>query len=58
MAKTRVLMAPLEASLVAPLLGRVDKCGVFKATPYKLDQVLQLVGAWLRDNLPGVTNTI
>jgi hypothetical protein len=55
-AKTRVLTAPREASLVAPLLRRVEKC-VFKATAYKLDQVLQPVGDWLRDYLPGVSNT-
>jgi hypothetical protein len=54
--KTRVLTAPREASLVAPSLGRVDKC-VFKATAYKLDQVLQPVGGWLRESLHGVCNT-
>ena len=54
--KTRVLTAPREASRVAPSLGRVEKC-VFKATAYKLDQVLQPVGAWLRDNLLGVSTT-
>ena len=52
-----VLTAPREASRVAPSLGRVEKC-VFKATAYKLDQVLQPVGDWLRDNLPWVSNTI
>jgi hypothetical protein len=56
--KTRLLTAPREASRVAPLLGHVETYGIFKATAYKLDQVLQPVGDWLRDKLPGVSNTI
>jgi hypothetical protein len=36
-----------------PLTGTRGKCGNFKATPYKVDQVLQPVGARLRDNLHG-----
>jgi hypothetical protein len=50
-------MAPREASLVAPLLGRVEKW-VFKATANKLDQVLQHERDWLSDNLPAVSDTI